>query len=85
MSKITFKLSPFDALTIMTLCDNYRNALERIPSCSKILDSVNEFRDQALDQITAEHLEDATIEREIHTALHNIHFSDDDTETKKEG
>jgi len=72
MNRVKIELSPFDALTIMTLTDLFRKKLEHIPDCSRILDSINNYKDQVIQNITPEEVEDAIMDKEIFMALNNI-------------
>ena len=68
-NKVAFKLTPFVALSILSLASIHE---KKLPIGDKLRVAIEEFRDEAVKQMTEEDIDEAFIEKEIYEALKNI-------------
>jgi len=76
--EISLRLSPFTALTILSLVDVFKGRMKDIPECARIMTAIEEYQEQVTDTISMEQIKDAQVEKDIFKAMNNINDDEDE-------
>lgn len=68
-NKVALELTPFVALTVLSLASIFE---KKLPIGDKLRVAIQEYRDEAVRQMTNEDISEAFIEKEIYETLKNM-------------